>query len=296
MQSVQTNKRIVLNNILLATDFSESSKAARPYAIALAGQYGARVFMAHAISPEPHLSVPLDPLPAHADPVRVHAERDLARFALAASIGNTAHEELLERGDVWSVMSDIIQKHKIDLVVVGTRGRQGVSKLVLGSNAEKIYRRAICPVLTIGPHVPPLESRHWNIKHILFPTDGSPASIAALPYALSVAEENQANLVFLELMPLIPPEFREADEASAREDLRTLVPPEADAWCRPEFIVRFEFPAEGILRFAEERNVDVIVMGVRKSSSDVQILGHSPWAVASQVVADARCPVLTVRG
>ncbi len=296
MQGVQTNKRIVLNNVLLATDFSQSSQAARPYAIALAGQYGAKVFIAHAISPEPHLSVPLDPLPANTDLVRVHAERDLARFALAASIGNTTHEELLERGDVWSVMSDIIQKQKIDLIVAGTRGRQGVSKLVLGSNAERIYRRAICPVLTIGPHVFPLKSRHWNIKHILFPTDGSTASMAALPYALSIAEENQANLVFLEIRPLIPPEFREADEASARENLRALVPPGADAWCKPEFIVRFEFPAEGILRFAEERNVDLIVMGVRKSSSEVKILGHSPWAVASHVVADAKCPVLTVRG
>jgi nucleotide-binding universal stress UspA family protein len=295
MQTIQTNKRILLSNVLFATDFSQSSKAALPYAIALARQYGAKVFMAHAIAPEPHLSVPLDPLPAKADPARLDAERRLADLARVASVGRS-HEELLERGDAWNVILDIVQKHDIDLIVAGTRGRHGVSKLVMGSNAEKIYRQANCPVLTIGPHVPPLEGDDWRLKHILFPTDGSEASLAALPYALSLAEENQAILIFLQLMPLIPPENREADEASARETLRSLMPAEAAAWCNPEFLVRFEFPAEGILRLAAERAVDLIVMGVKKSSSESGISTHLPWTFASQVVAEAKCPVLTVRG
>ena len=296
MHTIQTNKRILLNNVLFATDFSKSSKAALPYAIALARQYDAKVFMAHAIAPEPHLSVPLDPLPANADPSRLDAERHLADLAYVASLGNVPHEELLERGDVSNVLLDIVQKHNIELIAMATRGRQGLTKLVVGSNAEKIYRQANCPVLTIGPHVPPLETENWSIKHILFPTDGSEASLSALPYALSLAEENQATLIFLQLMPVIPPEYREADESSAREILRTLVPAGAAAWCHPEFFVRFEFPAEGILRLAAERAVDLIVMGVKKSSSENAISTHFPWAIASQVVGDAKCPVLTVRG
>ena len=60
-----------------ATDFSQASKLALPYAIALAGQYDAKLFIAHAISPEPHFSVSLDPLPVEADPVFVEAERTL---------------------------------------------------------------------------------------------------------------------------------------------------------------------------------------------------------------------------
>ncbi len=296
MQTIQTNKRILLSNVLFATDFSQSSKAALPYAIALARQYGARVFMAHAIAPEPHLSVPLDSLPANADPARLDAGRHLADLARAVSICNISHEELLERGDVWNVILDIVKKHAIDLIVAGTRGRRGVRRLAMGSNAEKIYRQADCPVLTIGPHVLPFETEDWRLKHILFPTDGSGASLVALPYALSLAEENQATLIVLQLMPLIPPEYREADEASARETLRGLVPPEADAWCNTELLVRFEFPAEGILRLAAERAVDLIVMGVKKSSSEKAISTHLPWAIASQVVAEAKCPVLTVRG
>jgi nucleotide-binding universal stress UspA family protein len=295
MQAVQTNTRILLRNILVATDFSQASKLALPYAIALAGQYDAKLFIAHAISPEPHLSVPLDPLPVEADPVFVDAERNLADFARPELLRDTPHEEILEHGDCWNVISDIIQKHNIDLIVAGTRGRQGVRKLVLGSNAEKIYRQADGPVLTIGPKVRSLKSGAWKIEQILFPTDGSDVSLAALPHALSLAEENQATLILVQLMPLVPPEYREGGEASSREALRALVPPGAEAWCKPEFVVRFEFPAEGILRLAGQRNVDLIVMGVRKSSERT-IAEHLPWAVASQVVAEAQCPVLTVRG
>ena len=295
MEAIHTNTRISLSNILVTTDFSKTSKAALPFAAALARQYEAKIIVAHAVSPEPHLSVPLDPLPADEDPAWLEAQGKLAEFALGSSQGVRPAEMLIERGDVWDVISDIIQKNKIDLVVTGTHGRQGLKKLVLGSEAEKIYRRATCPVLTVGPEVTPLNDPDWKLKTILFPTDGSETSFRALPYALSLAEENQANLIFLQLMPMAPTKYRESDEASARESMRLMVPVEAENWCKPEFVARFEFPAEGILRFADERRVDLIVMGVKKSG-DSAVPEHLPWPVASQVVAQAQCPVLTVRG
>jgi nucleotide-binding universal stress UspA family protein len=202
---------------------------------------------------------------------------------------------MLSRGNVWAVISEFIQNNKIDLVVTGTHGRQGLKKLVLGSEAEKIYRRATCPVLTIGPQVPPLNGTNWKLKTILLPTDGSEASLKALPYALSLAEENQANLIFLRLMPVAPAKYQESDEASVRGAMRALVPVGAEDWCKPEFVARFEFPVEGILRLAEERNVRLIVMGVRKSGESA-MQEHLPWPIASQVVAQAHCPVLTVHG
>jgi nucleotide-binding universal stress UspA family protein len=295
MEALRTNARISLDNILVTTDFSQVSKAALPYAIALARQYEGRIVVAHALRPEPRLSVPVDPLPVEADPAWLEAEGKLADFALGNTLGMRPAEMLLGRGDVWSVVSDIIQQNEIDLVVTGTHGRQGLKRLVLGSEAEKIYRRATCPVLTIGPQVPPLSGTNWKLNTILFPTDGSEASLSALPYALSLAEENEAHLIFLQLMPLAPSEFQESDEASAREVLRGLVPAEAEAWCKPEFVARFEFPVEGILRLAKERNADLIVMGVRKSG-ETAMQEHLPWPIASQVVAQAPCPVLTVRG
>ena len=262
MEALQTNTRISLSNILVTTDFSQTSKNALPFAAALARQYEAKIMVAHVVSPELHMSVPLDPLPAEADPTFLEAQGKLAEFSLGNSLGVRPAKMLLKRGDVWSVISDIIQKNKIDLVVTGTHGRRGLKKLVLGSEAEKIYRRAACPVLTVGPRVVPPSDTNWKLETILFPTDGSETSLKALPYALSLAEENQANLIFLQLMPMTPAEYRESDEASAREAMRLLVPREAADWCKPEFVAGFEFPAEGILTFAKKRNVNLIVMGV----------------------------------
>jgi nucleotide-binding universal stress UspA family protein len=295
VKALGTRTRILFSNILVTTDFSQVSKTALPYATALARQYEAKIVVAHALSPDPRLSVPVDPLPVEADPAWLEAEGKLAEFALGNSLGVRPAEMLVQRGDVWSVISDIIQNNEIDLVVAGTHGRQGLKKLVLGSEAERIYRRATCPVLTIGPQVPPLGGTNWKLKTILFPTDGSETSLQALPYALSLAEENEAKLIFLQLMPLVPSQYQESDEASAREQLRTLMPGEAEVWCEPEFVARFEFPVDGILRLAEERDVDLIVMGVRKSS-ETAMQAHLPWPIASQVVAQAKCPVLTVRG
>lgn len=295
MEALRTNTRISLTNILVTTDFSEVSKAAMPYAAALARQYEARILVAHALSPEPRLGVPLDAVPIEADLAWLEAEGYLAKFALGNSLGVKPAKMLLERGDVWDVISDIVKKNKIDLVVMATHGRQGLKKLVMGSEAEKIYRRATCPVLTIGPQVPPMSDLNWKLRTILFPTDGSETSLKALPYALSLAEENQANLIFLRIMPLAYYEGQESEEASVREALRALVPAEAEEWCKPEFVARFDFPVPGILRLAGERSVDLIVMGVKQAGGRA-MQEHSPWPTASQVVAQANCPVLTVRG
>jgi len=295
MQTLLTNPRISPHNILATTDFSKPSKAALPYAIGLAQQYGAKVFVAHALSPEPHLTVPLEPMPVSVDLAWLDAKRNLARFVPGDSPGNPHCEAILRRGGFWDVISNIIEENKIDLVVSGTRGRQGLRKLLFGSDTEKIYRRATCPVLSVGPRVLPIKTAVWELKQILFPTDGSEASLKALPYALSFAEENQADLILVQFIPLTPPEYRESFEARVLEKLRALVTPEADAWCKPEFMVRFEFPAEGILRLAAERQADLIVMGVKRSK-EVTMSAHLPWTIASQVVAEASCPVLTVRG
>jgi nucleotide-binding universal stress UspA family protein len=295
MEALQTNTRISLHNILVATDFSKPSTAALPFAISLAQQYGAKVFVAHALGPEPHLAVPLEPIPVSDDLVWLDAKRNLAKFVPKGSAGNPPCEAILRRGDFWGVISNVIWENKIDLVVSGTHGRQGLKKLVLGSDAEKIYRRATCPVLSVGPRVLPMKNAGWKLKQILFPTDGSEDSLKALPYALSFAEENQADLILVQFIPLTPPEYRESFEASVKEKLLRLLPPEADAWCKLEFMVRFEFPAEGILRLATERRANLIVMGVKRSA-EAAVSTHLPWTVASQVIAAAPCPVLTVRG
>ena len=294
MQALSTSKRIAFKNILLTTDFSEASAVALPYAAAMTQQYGGKLLTVHAIPPEPHLGVPMDPLPAELDSERDRAWKSLKHFVQPIASNEVQHSEILERGDCWPVILDVIRKQHIDVVFTGTHGRHGLRRLVMGSTAEQVFRHAECPVITVGPHVPRLGTQNWLPKKILFPTDGSEASLAALPYALSLAEENEACIIFLQLIPFVPNGYREGDEAADRENLRKLVPAGAEDWCMPEFMVRFDFPGSGILRVAHERDVDLIVMSVKRSSENSSG-SHHPWAVASQVVREARCPVLTVR-
>jgi len=295
MQAVPATVRITLSNVLFATDFSEVSKAALPFATQLAQRYGGKVFVAHVMPPyEPYLSVPLEPVPVDLDRFWQREQQNLTELAAASWFGDVPHEEILQRGDLWPTIADIIQRKKIDVVVAGTHGHRGLKKVVLGSSAEKIYRHAQCPVLTVGPEVAERCQEGWDLKQIVFATDFSETSLQALPYALSLAEENQATLAFLHVVSLVPvDQDKDSVKRNTREQLEKLMP--AEPWCNPEFVVGFDFPAQGILRVARERNADLIVMGVKKPTGVAQTL-HLPWSTAAEVVSGAPCPVLTVRG
>jgi len=287
--------RLSVRNILFTTDFSAASQGALPYALAFARWYGAKVFVAHAIPPEPQLSVPLEVISRDDDPYWSYARHKLNEFLEPNPFGDTPHEELMLQGEMWHVLSNIIQRQGIDFLTLGTHGRHGLKKVVLGSAAEQIFRLAPCPVLTVGPKAVRTEVAFENFKHILFATDFSPASLKALPYALSIAEENEAELTLLHLISLVPMQHQEAVTNHAKRRLQELLPSDANLWCEPNIVVLLEFATDGILRVAEQMKADLIVMGVHKSAAP-RAISHVPWAVAYDVVCDAHCPVLTIRG
>jgi nucleotide-binding universal stress UspA family protein len=291
MPAVHTPARIVLKNILLTTDFSSSSEAALPFALAFARLYEAHLTVLHVLPPEPLMAmIP----PAQDKAAFEQARRRLSEFVPASVIAELPCQFSVRRGHLENVIPELIAEGDIDLVVLGTHGRRGLKKVVLGSGAEKIYRSATCPVLTIGPCVH-AEASPSKIKRILFPVDLSKGDMHAWPYALSLAEENEAALIFLTAVPLVPWQHRISEEDRARAELMRLVPPEVENWCKPVFLVRWEYPPEAIVQSAAEWNSDVIVMGVSKARQ-ATLSSHLPWPIASEVVSRAPCPVLTVRG
>jgi len=294
MPATQPAVRIAINNILFPTDFSAVSEAALPYATALAAWYDAQVIVAHSVPLEPVI-IPMEPMPLDLNFEWVNAERKMATFAANHPMPGTRHETVLQQGELWDVLSSLIDRHEIDLVVLGTHGRQGLSKLVMGSAAEEIFRRARCPVLTVGPKAARDPGEFENWKTILFATDFSAGSLKALPYALSLAEENEAKLIMLHLVPLVPIQEQQDIEHAVVERLQSMIPDDAAAWCDPDYLVDFDFPAAGIIRVAEQRNANVIVMGVHHADKPKRS-SHLPWATTHEVVCNAHCPVLTVRG
>jgi len=300
MNVVEAGKRIMLRNILFTTDFSPCSDTALPYAVSLARKYGATLHAAHAMptmaeivfmSPEGWSTL--------ADEIELQAERQIAE--LEGNLKEVPHRVLIQKGEISDVLGGIISQNAIDLVVLGTHGRTGIGKLVLGSTAEEIFRRARCPVLSVGPRVSHKPAGEAEFHHILFATDFSPESLAALPYAISLAEEDEAQVGLLHVVSQPAAGIVDLETVTAyfERRLRNLIPLDADPWCHAECSVEFgrpfASPAEGILRVANDSTADLIVLGVRSVPGKFGLITHLATTTA-QILAHAACPILTVRG
>jgi len=291
---ITTSTRITLNNILFATDFSAPAERALPFAGELATRFGAKLLIVHAKTPLNYAMAPEAWQPAPDEGIK--AELQELRGRLAKSFPEVRSETLVAEGAVWEAVASILAKQRIDLLVLGTRGRTGLGKLLLGSQAEEILRRAPCPVLTVGPHS---ETEAGRLKSVLYATDFGPESQAAVPYAISIAQENQAELTLLHVIEapktgelVLPPDL----QTSTATVLRAIVPEEAKFWCEPRCVVEEGKPAEKILDVAGRYRAGLIVLGAKKPTGVPGAATHLSMATVHQVVTHAHCPVLTVRG
>jgi nucleotide-binding universal stress UspA family protein len=294
MKLSEPTTKIALQNVLFTTDFSPVSETALLFAESIARRYGSKLTVAHAISPLETRMVP--PEAWGASQQALDEAAILQMNDLDERLHALPHEVVIQHGLVGDVISGLIEKTSADLLVMGTHGRSGLGRLVMGSVAEEVFRQTTCPVLTIGPKVAAQAPHEAEFKEIIFATDLNPESLAA-PYALSLAQEFQARLTLVHIVPEdaatgMDPEH--VIEAGISE-LRSLVPADAELWCRPECDVRFGAPAAGILEVAAERHADLIVLGVRSAAGHVGAATHAAAATAHSVVSCAECPVLTVR-
>jgi len=295
MPTIIAPPQIRLRNILFATDLDLSSQAALFCALDLARRYKAMLYTVNVLPHQPFVEAP-EPDP---EQIRLVAMQKLV--ALTEPFQGIQHKELIEQGEVPEVLSRLVEDNDIDLIVIGTGARKGLEKLLLGSVAEQVFRTATCPVLTVGPHV-----THWeidgNLRHILFATDFGPESVHALPYALSLAENNKALLTLLHVSPEPSAPLPEPEPgampvldpsevvASGEKQLRALIPEGIELWHEPEYLVQFGPTAETILRISAA-DVDLIVLGVKRPAALTKHLGAG---VAYKIACDACCPVLSV--
>jgi len=144
---------ITLRRILVPIDFSPHSEQALKYAVALAEKFGAELYLVNAfqdltlyqtevVSGTPPIMPPVEQLTASArgDMARLVEEKQLQRF--------NAHTEVVEGAPVEEIV-DYAKEKNIDLIVMGTHGRGWLAHALMGSVAEKVVRKAPCPVLTV---------------------------------------------------------------------------------------------------------------------------------------------------
>jgi nucleotide-binding universal stress UspA family protein len=302
---------IRIKRILCPVDFSECSRRALDHAAALAAWYGASVSVlyVHRVTTPVLATGPF----AGIEALQPFSLNDDDRSRLMQALDGFVAEDrkagvhidtiLDERLTVVAAIVAWARSTSADLITIGTHGRSGFERFMLGSITEKVLRRAPCPVLTVPPHAPEAVRTPVSFERVLCPVDFSDGSARALEYAAAIAGDAKAELCVLHVIEL-PPDVADVNGAElatyrrARYDeahaamadalapIRQVCPPK-------ELLLAGRAAAPEILRVAAEQLTDLIVIGVHgRNVVDRMLFG----SVTQQVVRQATCPVLTLPG
>ena len=287
-------------SILCPIDFSEFSVRAYRYALLLAEHYRAKLVAQHVVDLWRH------PSASYVVAVRLYEEfslvlRERGEKQLQEFVKNHAHGEIqpelvVDQGMAPDSILSFAQAQKTDLIVMGTHGRRGFDRLMLGSVTDRVMRRVPCPVLAVSK---PLDDSMLTAKErdhvqqlsrILFCADFSENSERALNYAVSVTTEFDAELTLLHVLEEVPsPANTEEAIAAATERLDKLIPREGRTNLKIDTAVRIGKPYQQIIQLAQEGQIDMVTMGVHGYGAlDPAVFGSTTY----RVMQLGPCPVL----
>jgi nucleotide-binding universal stress UspA family protein len=294
---MSTCTSIGIRNILFPTDFSDESVQALKFARRLQGHYNANVHMVHVLDLFP-FSLGSDPASLiKTKEITSEGSRRLQEFIEAQGLREEPFKSALMTGEISVAIEEFTKKHGIDLIILGSRGDVGLTRLFEGSMAEEIFRTALCPVLIVGPNAASAEQAE-TFNHLFFPSDLSSFSKAAVPYVEFLLTENSGARVSLA-------HFLEHDPGTAydRHKLRHDAERELTSMFSPvlrrqiqDVAVEFCSPADGMIGMARGLATDLLILGVRQGGSFTRAATHGLCSMTHQIVSLAPCPILTVRG
>lgn len=302
---------MTFRNILVPTDFSASADRALAYAVELADRFGASLQLLHVVneldSERYGLTKGEEQAVTLQDQIRTEAHERLQNIAPEDSHVNVRTDVALHLGvDVADSIDEYVSDHDIDLVVMGTHGRQGLNRLVLGSVADALIRRSPCPVMTVrekGQKTSGAET--GSVEDILAPIDFSKHSHEALRISKTFASHYEASLhlLFVAERRVVPTfsdtglpgvgvvEMDPEIVDNARKALQQLDQGVGGAPVESAYHVREGTVAQKIVDFAETEDMGLIVMATRGYSGMTRFLMGSN---TERVVRAAPCPVLTI--
>jgi len=289
---------LTIERILCPVDFSEFSDRACDYAHSFARHFGAKLFVLHVAEP----FVPVDPSsisPSLIDQVYAQniadAEEKVRELAVRQNWNDVEHEVVLERGAVADAILRFVEGNNIDLITMGTHGRRGLDRLVLGSVTERILRTARPPVLAVHSLRQGSGAREGPVqfRKILYCTDFSDNSPRALEYAFLLACKYKAEISLLHVIERSHSgKDLEAEKCRVLQQLRAVIPHNVQNCATVEPAVRAGKTYEEILGHAAETETDLIVMGVRgRNALDLALFGST----TQRVMQLGQSPVLVVR-
>ena len=300
---------VEFKNILCPIDLSDASIRPLAYSAAFARWYEARLTVLHVVPTFDPIQVRSGSL---GDAVRIvypmpreEILGELRRAVDAAGAGTLDVALTTDAGDAAGAIVDHAARMAADLLVVGTHGRGGFDRLLLGSVAEKVLRKAPCPILTVPPHAPSAAPEEVVFKRILCPMDFSPSAFQAFGFAIDLARQANGSVTVLHVIEWLAEEeprahahfnvseYRQHLTADAHTRLQALLAEEPRTWCETEEVVVIGRAHREILAMAAAKQADLIAMGAQgRGGVGLALFGST----TQHVVRAATCPVLTVRG
>lgn len=294
--------------ILCPVDFSDASKLALHHAASIARGYGAELHVLYVVV-EPISGAP--PLLAAGpalvtDQLRREVADTLRAFVNDMDFMSECRvHEVVRVGTPAAVIVEHATHVRADLIVLGTQGRTGLDRMLLGSTTERVLHRAPCTVLTIPPRAhEPYSATQVQFKRILCAVDFSRASIRAFEQALVLARESDLSLTLLHVLEMLSDQevrtvahYQVAEYVRQRkqetlEELAALVPKDVCAYCEVATVVELGAPGRVILRAANDVGAELIAMGAQgRGGLSLMLFGST----TQTVVRAATCPVLTAR-
>ena len=283
-----------LRHILVPIDFEEASRAALELACELAAKLDAKLTLLHSF---------YVPLVAYGYDTMLFAAdwATASRAELEALTANTKRrhaktEGVWLEGDPRLRILEVTRDRSVDLIVAGTHGRRGFSRLLFGSVAGRLVRTSPVPLITTAGGAE-RESLRPQIRHILVATDFGDPAREALAYACDLARRFDARITLVHVLPPtlpqigrgLPAEFLPADEA--RTAMAAELERVKERVMKADSILAEGDPREQILRIAAECRADMLVMGTHARRGVPRYLLGS---VAETVVRCAEIPVLTM--
>jgi nucleotide-binding universal stress UspA family protein len=290
---------IRISHVLCPVDFSDISQRALHHASALAGWYQARLTVVHMFPLMPVMDVPP---PVLDEETRARLLEDLERFTACVPQATPLDLRVEKCESVHEAIQAFAARAGVDLLVIGSHGRSGFTRILLGSVAERVIRQAPCPTMVVPARVHDVVAdAPARFRTILCPVDFSDNSLLAAEYAVNLAEETDAQLRLLHVVSMPPgldeleltlADVREQVEADRLRRLEQLVPAEAPDYCTVKSAVRTGAVHREILAAADEQPSDLIVIGAHgRGAMDAAFFGSN----AARVARAAKCPVLVVR-
>ena len=289
-----------ISSILCPVDFSEFSIHAYEYAQSLAWHYKAKLILQHVLYPLEPFDF-WDIYPGSYEEIcrkrRADVEQQLEEFAKRHARTEIQPQCFGQDGPVTDLILSLAEAQAANLIVMGTHGRRGIDRLMLGSTTEKILRRARCPVLAVRKPAHHLQSsvqdpEPVHLRKILLCTDFSDPAHHASEYALSMAREYGAELTLLHVLEDIPSStgLQSATEKVVKQ-LEESIAPKPDEARDFKVMVRVGKPFQQIMQLALESQTDLVIMGVRgRGALDTALFGSTTY----RVIQLGSCPVLAV--